>query len=69
MIRIFCLLLLLCPLRNIAQNIIRTGNIRSAADNSNPIADTSLRLLHARLASWSLPDGSFRFINTITTAK
>lgn len=64
MIRIFCLLLLLCPLRNIAQNSVLTGNIRSAADTSYPIADASLRLLHARLQSWSQPDGSFRFTNT-----
>lgn len=49
MIRIFCLLLLLCPLRNIAQSSVITDNIRSAADTSYPIADTSLRLLHARL--------------------
>lgn len=64
MIRIFCLLLLLCPLRNIAQSIVLTGNIRSAADTSYPIADTSLRLLHARHQSWSQPDGSFRFTTT-----
>lgn len=39
MIRIFCLLLLLCSLRNVAQNSVITGNILSAADTCYPIAD------------------------------
>lgn len=64
MIRILCLLLLLCPLWNLAQKSVLTGNIRSATDTSDPIADASLRLLHAGLQSWSQPDGSFRFNNT-----
>lgn len=64
MIRHFCLLLFFCPLFSFAQNRILTGSIRSAMDTSYPIADASLRLLHSKLQTWSLPDGSFRFTNT-----